>query len=146
MAIDRHGEFWRGEDLTDLADYLPEFQPGGYPVERVKKVFCLRCEGKAFSVLADDAEGCAQVGCMVCGERAFIADSADYWLDAEPDECACPCGGEVFHVAIGFALGTDGEVRWISLGLRCIQDGTVGVYADWKIDYGPTDHLLVDAD
>jgi hypothetical protein len=33
-------------------------------------------------------------------------------------------------------------VRWISLGLRCVQDGTLGVYADWKVDYSPTGHLL----
>jgi hypothetical protein len=33
-------------------------------------------------------------------------------------------------------------VRWVSLGLRCVQDGTLAVYADWKIDYSPTGHLL----
>lgn len=143
MAVDRSGELWRGEDFADLADYLREFRPGGYLVVRVKEVICLRCEGRAFTVLADDEEGCAQACCVACGERAFIADSADYWPDAEPEECACPCGGEVFQAATGFALRADGEVRWISVGLRCTQDGTMGVYADWKIDYGPTDHLLV---
>lgn len=47
-----------------------------------------------------------------------------------------------FTVGVGFALRDDGDVRWISIGLLCVQDGTLGVYADWKIDYSPTDHLL----
>ncbi|WP_278187619.1 hypothetical protein [Micromonospora sp. R77] len=37
MAIDRSGEFWRGEDFADLADHLREFPPGGYLVARVKE-------------------------------------------------------------------------------------------------------------
>ncbi|MFI5896109.1 alpha/beta fold hydrolase [Actinoplanes sp. NPDC051513] len=41
--------------------------------------------------------------------------------------------------------GADREVRWISIGLRCLTDGTLGVYADWKIDYTPTAHLLTSA-
>ncbi|MFR9780329.1 hypothetical protein ACL02O_30285 [Micromonospora sp. MS34] len=71
--------------------------------------------------------------------------SADYWQDADPDECVCPCGGEAFQVAVGFALRADGEVRWVSIGMRCTRDGVLGVYADWKIDYSPTDHLLIGA-
>ncbi|SPL94568.1 unnamed protein product [[Actinomadura] parvosata subsp. kistnae] len=43
---------------------------------------------------------------------------------------------------MGFALRGDGEVRWVSVGLRCLRDGSLGVYADWKIDYSPTAHLL----
>ncbi|MEV1109430.1 hypothetical protein [Micromonospora sp. NPDC049751] len=82
------------------------------------------------------------MSCTACGARAFVADSADYWGDAEPGDCACPCGGEVFHVAVGFARYADGEVRWISVGLHRVQDGAMGVYADWKINYRPTDHLL----
>jgi hypothetical protein len=36
-------------------------------------------------------------------------------------------------------------VRWISLGLRCLTDNTLGVYTDWEIDYSPTEHLLAQA-
>jgi hypothetical protein len=45
-------------------------------------------------------------------------------------------------VAAGFSLHDDGEVRWISIGLRCLTDNTLGVYADWKINYGPSGRLL----
>lgn len=30
----------------------------------------------------------------------------------------------------------------MTVGLRCQKDGAVEVYADWKIDYGPTHRLL----
>ena len=45
-------------------------------------------------------------------------------------------------IRYGFAMTADNEVRWISVGLRCLTDDTLGVYTDWKIDYGPTAHLL----
>jgi hypothetical protein len=63
-------------------------------------------------------------------------------LDADPGDAACPCGGEIFNVAVGFALRDDGDVRWVYVGLRCTKDGILGVYADWKIDFSPTVHLL----
>jgi hypothetical protein len=71
-----------------------------------------------------------------------MLDSADTAEVAVPEECACPCGGETFQVAVGFALRDDGDVRWVSVGLRCTTDGTLGVYADWKIDYSPTNALF----
>jgi hypothetical protein len=43
------------------------------------------------------------------------------------------------------AIGADDEVRWVSVGLRCVEDGVAGVYVDWKIDYAPTSHLFTNA-
>jgi hypothetical protein len=45
-------------------------------------------------------------------------------------------------VAVGFAVRVRGEVRWASIGLRCVRDGILGVYVDWKTDYAPTPHLI----
>lgn len=95
-----------------------------------------------FFVLVDDVEGGAERVCAGCGVRAFIADSEEFWEDADPGEACCPCGSEEFETAVAFSLAGDGSVRWVTVGLRCQRDGAVGVYADWKIDYGPTDHLL----
>ncbi|MEU4477990.1 hypothetical protein AB0F68_08005 [Micromonospora sp. NPDC023966] len=50
MAIDTTGKFWRGDDFTDLVDYFREYQPGGYPVTRVKEMICQQCDGKTFTV------------------------------------------------------------------------------------------------
>lgn len=137
VAINKSGESGEG-----IAEFIHEFRAGGYPVTRVAEAVCRHCAGRAFRVAVDDDEGCAQRVCVACGAAAFIADSADYWAEADPGECECPCGGGEFAVSVGFALLDDEEVRWISVGLRCLTDNALGVYADWKIDYTPTKHLL----
>ena len=74
-----------------------------------------------------------------------MLDSASYEDDAEPRECSCPCGCESFELAVRYALRADDEVRWVSIGCRCTSCGILGCYADWKIDYGPTDSLFSSA-
>lgn len=111
------------------------------PVKIASSV-CRGCGGRVFYVLVNESG--AERECCGCGSRAFIADSEEYWNeesweDDEPGAADCPCGGEEFEAAVAFSLADDGSVRWVTLGLRCIKDG---FYADWKIDYGPTDHLL----
>jgi hypothetical protein len=145
VAIKKAGKFWRGDNLDDLATYIQKNQAGGYPVQHVKEVTCRQCQQGTFRVIVDDEEGCALTICLNCQTEAPIGDSGEYVEDADLGECACPCGGETFAVAVGLAMTTDDEVRWISVGLRCLTDGTLGVYSDWKIDYTPTAHLLANA-
>ena len=142
MAIKKTGPFRHGDDLDDLTAYLRQYRAGGYPVQHVKEVTCHRCRHGSFRVLVDDEDGCALTICLGCRAESPVADSSDHLEDADLGECACPCGGETFAVAVGFATTADDEVRWISIGLRCLTDGTLGVYSDWKIDYTPTAHLL----
>ncbi|MFE0632125.1 hypothetical protein ACFW3D_34890 [Streptomyces sp. NPDC058864] len=112
---------------------------------RIAVSVCDGCGGRLFLVLANDSA--AERECAGCGRRAFIADSEEYWNeesweDDAPGAACCPCGGEEFEAAVAFSLGDDGSVRWVTLGLRCVGDGFSAVYADWKIDYSPADHLL----
>ncbi|WP_232247980.1 hypothetical protein [Streptacidiphilus rugosus] len=109
---------------------------------RIAPSVCGVCGGRLFFVLVDDVEGGAERECSGCGSRAFVADSEEFWEDVDPGAAACPCGGEEFEAAVAFSLADDGSVRWVTVGLRCRRDGAVGAYVDWKIDYGPTDHLL----
>ena len=118
MTLDKSGKLWRGEDFADLADYLRHFRAEGYPVDQVVESVCAQCTGRAFRVLVDDIQGCAQRICVGCGTAAFIADSAEYWDEADPGDCECPCGGGEFAVAVGFSLHDDGEVLttpWASM-------------------------------
>lgn len=140
MAIDKSGEHWRGTDAGDLDEFLRAYAAGGYPVARTIAAHCAACEGTRFHVRVDDEQGYAERRCAGCGGRFLMLDSEDVVDDAEPGDCACPCGGELFEVAAGFAVDGD-EIGWVSVGLRCLADGVLGVYADWKIDYGPTDTL-----
>lgn len=130
-----------------VPDALAVFLRGaddGRPVLVVPSV-CGECAGRVFSVLVNESG--AERECAGCGSRAFVADSAEHWdeeslADDEPGPAGCPCGGEEFEAAVAFSLGADGTVRWVTVGLRCVLDGFSGNYADWKVDYSPTEHLL----
>lgn len=128
--------------VEDLASYITDFEAGGLPVDSVTDVRCGQCRSTSFRATVDNTAGCVLRTCAFCGDERFIADSADYWDDAEPMTCVCPCGGEEFSIAVGFSRTEDGNVRWISVGMRCLRDGALGVYADWKIDYTPSAHLM----
>ncbi|MBQ0888763.1 hypothetical protein KBZ94_28265 [Streptomyces sp. RM72] len=133
-----HADDQVGEGVpAELAVFLRE-AVDGLPVKIAPSV-CEGCGGRVFFVLVN-ASG-AERECSGCDSRAFIVDSEEYW-DDEPGAAGCPCGSEEFEAAVAFSLGTDGSVRWVTVGLRCIKDGFCGIYADWKIDYEPTDHLL----
>ncbi|MER5773762.1 hypothetical protein ABT144_05610 [Streptomyces sp. NPDC002039] len=135
-----HADDQVGEGVSpDLAAFLRNADDGR-PVKIVPSV-CDGCGGRVFFVLVDDVEGGAERVCAGCGVRAFIADSEEFWEGADPGEAGCPCGSEEFEIAVAFSLAGDESVRWVTVGLRCQKDGAVGVHADWKIDYSPTDHL-----
>ena len=142
MTIDRSGQWWTGTEPADIDDYLTAFTADGYPATRVVHSVCAECQGQTFRIRVDDEEGCAERTCAKCGASQLLLDSQDALDDAELEDAECPCGGDVFNVAVGFAFRTDEDIRWVYLGLRCANDGVLGVYTDWKIDYSPTAHLL----
>jgi hypothetical protein len=132
-------------ELAELASALRRFRAGGHAVDRVVGAVCAVCAGcggRVFGVDLDDEEGCGERVCAGCGAQWLMLDSADTIGQADLVECACPCGGERFRVAVGFAMAPSTEVRWVSVGLRCVADGFSGVHSDWKIDYEPSRHLL----
>ena len=143
--IDKSGKWWKGTAASDLEVYLADYTEDGYVASRFTRAKC-SCGGETFIVDADDTEGAASRTCVACEQTSFIADSAEYWSEAEPDRCACPCGAEEMNVCLGFAMRDDGnDVRWIYLGLRCTKCGVLGCYADWKVSYSPSLHLLEQA-
>jgi hypothetical protein len=140
MAIDSSGTWWIGTETADLDVYLRDFTAASYPADRFVHARCA-CGSDRFALAA--GEDCAQRTCVACRAAHLMLDSAEYWDDAEdePDEAACPCGAEVFELAVGFSHRDDGSLKWVSIGCRCVACGILGVYVDWKIDYGPADHL-----
>jgi hypothetical protein len=140
--LDRSGKLWRGEDHEDLAEYVREFQAGGFPVAQVVESVCARCGGRTFRVTVDAAEERARRTCVDCGTVAYVGDSEGRWDETGTVECECPCGSREFAMAIGFALSEAGDVRWISVGLWCLTDNALAIYADWGVDYSPSEELL----
>lgn len=143
-ALKESEEQTRGATFEDLADFLRRPVTGGYPVQAVRECICRCCGGRSFEVALMEDESAARRICLTCGEGEFIGDSAEYWDDtAEADYyCACHCGGEEFAAAVGYSLRETGDVRWIFVGLRCLACDSLGVYEDWKINYGPSTFLL----
>jgi hypothetical protein len=142
VAIDKSGDAWRGEDAADLAAFLRNFEAGGYRVSQVVAAGCPGCAGKVFRLRADADEGCAERTCAECDKTALMLDSEDYWDGAMPEEVRCRCGADLFEVAVAFSTRANGDVRWVSVGMRCTGDGVLGCCADWKIDYSPSADLL----
>ena len=142
LAIDKRGNLWTGDSFDALSEYLVEYTAAtSYPAGPIVQPRCV-CGQQAFELRLDDEEGCAERRCTSCASTGFIADSADFWDDADPGDARCPCGEGAFELGVAFSLRDDGEVRWVTVGARCLACGGLGAYVDWKIDYSPTDHLL----
>lgn len=144
MTINKTGRYWKGTDFADLDEYLRALTHDSYPASRVVQSLC-DCGSKGFNVDFDGEEGGAQRTCVDCGVSAFIADSEDYWADATPQRLRCACRSTRFEVGVGFSLRDGSEVRWVSVGARCLTCGTLGAPAGWKIDYSPSAHLTSQA-
>ena len=143
MPIDTSGKRWKGQDFDDLAEYIRVYTEEGYPAERVAQSVCA-CGQTAFQLWVDEDEGCARRRCVACGAEAFIGDSEEYWEEAEPKKVRCQCRHDVFEIAVGFSLreDEDDEVKWITVGERCVKCGVLGSAVDWKIDYSSSAQLL----
>ena len=141
-VIDKSGDWWKGDSLTDLSEFVVEFTSRNYQADDIRPSRCVSCGGTTFELLVDDDEGCARRVCCECNVGAFLADSEDYWDDAGPGAAECSCGASSFELVSGFSLLETGEVRWVTIGARCPGCGILGVYAEWKIDYEPSRQLL----
>jgi hypothetical protein len=140
MAIDTSGKWWRGQNSEDLIEYIRLLTEEGYPASKFVVAQCV-CGSGQFRLFADQDEGCAKRVCVSCGEEKFICDSEDNWTETNPKKLKCTCKKDVFEIAVGFSHRDTGEVKWITVGERCLSCGMLGSYVDWGIDYAPTDHL-----
>jgi hypothetical protein len=141
MTIDTTGTWWTGTEFADLSEYLQALTKTTYPASEVRQSVC-RCRQTVFALHADRMEGCAQRTCCSCGDRAYLVDSADSADEARLRPVKCPCGGKKFEIGVGFSFRENGEVRWITIGQRCVACGVLASYADWSIDYAPSRQLL----
>lgn len=143
--MDSHAADSNESAFLSLRASIEKFAAGGYPVDRMIEATC-SCGNRSFLLVCDDEVGIAVRICTECGAEAEIADSGEHFDEVgEVEQAECSCGNDVFTAATGFAFDPHGEVRWVSVGLRCTRDGIAGVYVDWKIDYAPTEQLLLNA-
>jgi hypothetical protein len=147
VVINTSGKWWVGSEATDIADYLRTYKAEGYEIHETRLSKC-NCGSTAFELEVDRDDGCAQRTCAVCRTRHLICDSAEYWAKAQPESWKCTeCQCDTCNLGVGFSLyepeeGQEPGVRWVSVGQRCTNCGTLGSIVDWKVGYGPSLQLL----
>lgn len=136
MALVERGDYQYGDCQADIRLELIRYsESNGYLAQHFADALC-RCGGKHFRLALDENEGVAIRTCSACQVDHPIGDSAEFLEDAEPEECACPCGHEDFEITVGVALYQDSEdVRWLYLGCRCPECHLTAVYGDWKNEF-----------
>jgi hypothetical protein len=137
---------WRSAAVAVLSELLD-----GWANEAAEGdgILCrCHCGSTAFELEADRNEGRAQRICAVCRTRHLVCDSAEYWEGAQPQGWTCAeCQCKTCNLAVGFSLyepekGQQPDARWVSVGQRCTNCGTLGSVVDWKVGYGPSYQLL----
>jgi hypothetical protein len=143
MTLTRRGTSSYGTEQADIADEITRYsRRAGYRAEHFAQAVCA-CGGTTFHLALDDNEGAAMRRCSGCAVEHPIGDSDQFLEDAELEECACPCGGEVFEITVGVSLYEGSEdVRWLYLGCRCPACQLTAVYGDWKNEFNGFRALL----
>ena len=143
MGLQQRGSYWYGDGHDDIRGELARYsEMADYPTERFADARC-DCGGSRFALELDEAAGVAVRVCASCGGRHAMADGAEFLADAVLEQCACPCGGEVFELTVGVALYTNSDdVRWLYVGARCPVCHLTACYGDWKNEYAGVDALL----
>lgn len=137
--IDKTGNFWTSELADDIDLYLKAYSDNN--TLDVKPIVC-GCGCDTFTIKCDQEESVIGVKCESCGTKKLLADSAEYWDDADPEDFECPiCKNRVYNARIGFRRRKSGSVKWVYIGVRCTNCKTLGSPLDWKIDYEPTDEM-----
>jgi hypothetical protein len=143
VTLKKRGKHRYGDAQADIREELTRYASlNGYPAQHFADAVCV-CGVRTFRVALDDTAGAAVRTCSACAIVHPIGDSEDYLADASLDECACPCGADVFEITVAVSLYAESEdVRWLYLGCRCPACGLTAVYADWKNEFDGYRELL----
>ena len=137
MALRKRGKWRYGDSQADIRAEILRYSKGvKYLAQHFADAVCV-CGGKAFLLCLDDNACVATRVCIACDADAHpIGDSDEYLDGAEEEECARPCGEEVFEITVGVSLYPDTEdVRWLYIGCRCPKCGRTAIYGDWKNEF-----------
>ncbi len=139
--IDMSKKYWTGDSPEDISEWLRLYARDD--VLDVKSVICHTCGGDSFELRVDQNEDAIQVKCTTCGTKKILLDCGDIWADAKPRlrKCSICKTSRSYNVRVGFVRRENGSVKWVYIGNRCTECGTLGSYLDWKIDYEPTDEM-----
>ncbi len=143
MTLTKRGEYDYGDSQADIRDEILRYSTlNGYLAQHFADAVC-KCSHRTFTLSLDDAAGVAVRTCAACGVIHPMGDSDQFMQEAQPEECACPCGKERFEITIGVSLYDDSrDMRWLYLGCRCPGCGLTAVYGDWKNEFEGYEEFL----
>lgn len=136
LALRQDGEYWYGDGPEDIWDYFVWYTRNSVePVKHWRQAMC-PCGGATFIVEGDEGDGQYQRTCTSCeAEFVFFANewSRRKQWNADLPIMECVCTGDVFEVVGVTApfLGETDSAKWFYLGMRCVECGCLGCYADW---------------
>ena len=135
MSLQLRGKYYYGESHADIRTSLEVYSRNNYPTEHYADAVCT-CGCTHFQLFLDDEVGAAVRRCEAHAHEHPMGDSADYLDEANPGECECPCGSNMFEISAGVALYRESDdVKWLYIGCRCIACGLTACYGDWKNEY-----------
>lgn len=139
--IDTSKKYWTGDKEGDIAEYLRLYAQDS--TMDTKRIICHTCGKDTFELRVDQTEDAIEVECTECGTKKILLDCGDVWEDAKPKlrKCSVCKNCKSYNVRVGFQRRENGSVKWVYIGNRCTNCGTLGSYLDWKIDYEPTDEM-----
>lgn len=139
--IDTSKKYWTGDNADDIDEYLREYSENN-SID-VKPVICHSCGNDSFQLRVDQDEDAIQIKCTKCNAKKIILDCEEVWEDAQPKLGKCPVckSSKEYNVKVGFVRRENGSAKWVYIGNRCTNCGTLGSYLDWKIDYEPTTEM-----
>ena len=145
--IDSSGKWWRGQNFSDLKEYLRRLCESDQRLDTIVRSLC-SCGNVYFNLIFEANEGVAKRICSACKKEQFICDSGEYWDDvsSKTNQLKCiSCKNTEHMIAVGFELRPGWfrrDVRWITVGALCKKCGILSSPLDWKIDWGPSHHLV----
>lgn len=139
--IDTSKKYWTGDSADDISEWLRLYSEDD-SID-VKPVQCHSCGNDSFELRVDQNEDAIEVKCTQCGTKKILLDCDEVWEDAKPRlrKCSVCKACKAYNVRVGFIRRENGSVKWVYIGNRCTNCGTLGSYLDWKIDYEPTDEM-----
>ncbi len=139
--IDRTKKYWTGDSAEDINEWLLEYTED--PRLDVKPIICHACGSDEFEMRIDADEGVIQVKCTKCNEKKILLDGEEFWEDASPRlrKCNVCKKSKIHNLRVGFIRRENGDVKWVYIGSRCTECGTLASYLDWNINYGPTNEM-----
>lgn len=147
MALRHEGEYSYGDSAADVWEYFVWWTRNSpEPVKHWRQAVC-PCGSGVFMVEGEEDGPGYRRTCVECDTEVVMFEhefSKPKKLPSDLPPLECVCFGEEFEVVGVTApfMGDAVSAKWFCLGLRCVECGCLGCYADWIPRYTDAEAYL----